>query len=60
MIPDDVLIALFVLLFFIFAWLTLRWIADVLVGRRATPRRNPEPETHGDDGGRPMEGRPID
>ncbi len=51
MIPADVLIALFVLLFFIFAWLTLRWIADILVGRRATPRRDPEPsepEAYGD------------
>lgn len=49
-IPADILIALFVMLFFLYAWLTLRWIGDVLVARR---KRRREPETHGDDGGRP-------
>ncbi len=51
----DILVGLFVLLFLVVAWLTLRWMGNVIIRRRdELHRRLSEPRTHGDDGGYPV------
>lgn len=52
---SSVFIAGYLLLFFIVAWLALRRMVDILVARAKKRRRMAEPETHGDDGGRPYD-----
>ena len=45
----DILVVLFVLLFLAVAWLTLRWMGNVIIRRRdELHRRLSEPRTHGD------------
>ncbi len=51
----DILVVLFVLLFLAVAWLTLRWMGNIIIRRRdELHRRLSEPRTHGDDGGYPV------
>ncbi len=51
----DILVGLFVLLFLVVAWLTLRWMGNAIIRRRDELRRRlSEPRTHGDDGGYPV------
>jgi len=45
----DILVVLFVLLFLAVAWLTLRWMGNVIIRRRdELHRRLSEPRTHDD------------
>ncbi len=51
----DILVVLFVLLFLAVAWLTLRWMGNIIIRRRdELHRRLSEPRTDGDDGGYPV------
>ena len=51
-IMANILLALFTGLFLVIGWLGIRLCVEILV-RRRKQRHEPEPETHGDDGGRP-------
>ena len=48
-----------ILLLVVMVFLTLRWLGKLIVRhRQVAAKREREPETHGDDGGRPINGRP--
>ena len=53
----DIILALSILVFVApVAWLTLRWLGEIIARRRqVTAYRNREPETYGDAGGVPIQ-----